>query len=476
MSIYAFGPFRLDAARLLLEHDGQPLSLGPKVVETLLALVEHPGEVLSKAELLDRIWPEGFVEEANLAQNIYVIRKTLRAHWETDAIATVPRRGYRFVAPVAAEQAAPARPVEPSHRLRSSWARYAFGTAAVLVAALVVTLTAFSLGRSRAASGEAQPALSVQGARLYAMGRYYWNQRTRVGVERSLRYFDAVTRTDPQSALGYAALADGYAIMSDYHYGRLAPKEYDERAKLFAARALALDEHSAQAHAALGIVEDANHHRAQAQAEFRRAIALDPNYAPAHQWYGISLLLDGKSARAYSELQRASDLDPLAVATTDWLAQAAYFTRRYRDAIAYARQALDLSPQRIDSYVAMGLSYEALGKYPAALRDYRLFAAKCRCRAQSAALLAHVYAEMHRYAQAREELQIAQAGIGKPHGADPEDVVAALIAMGQRNDALRLLQVATKGHRAERALIALDPRLDPIRDDRRFRAWVRGPA
>ena len=70
MSVYEFGPFQLDKDRLLLLHDGEPVALGPKVVETLLALVEHPGDVLSKSALLDRIWPEGFVEEANLAQNI----------------------------------------------------------------------------------------------------------------------------------------------------------------------------------------------------------------------------------------------------------------------------------------------------------------------------------------------------------------------------------------------------------------------
>ena len=57
MSLYEFGPFQLDVERLLLLHEGAPVALGPKVVETLLALVEHPGEVLAKGALLDRIWP-----------------------------------------------------------------------------------------------------------------------------------------------------------------------------------------------------------------------------------------------------------------------------------------------------------------------------------------------------------------------------------------------------------------------------------
>ncbi len=90
--MYYFGPFRLDAERLLLTVGKRPLHLGPKVVQTLLVFVERPGETLTKGELLDRVWPEGFVEEGNLAQNVYVLRKVLRAHWN-DVIETVPRLG-----------------------------------------------------------------------------------------------------------------------------------------------------------------------------------------------------------------------------------------------------------------------------------------------------------------------------------------------------------------------------------------------
>ena len=108
MSLYEFGPFQLDAERLLLLDRGEPLPLGPKVVETLLALVEHPGEVLQKSELLNRIWPEGYVDEANLAQNVYVLRKTLRRRWNFEAIETIPRRGYRFNASVSRRE--PLRP------------------------------------------------------------------------------------------------------------------------------------------------------------------------------------------------------------------------------------------------------------------------------------------------------------------------------------------------------------------------------
>ncbi|HEY4441429.1 MAG TPA: winged helix-turn-helix domain-containing protein, partial [Candidatus Elarobacter sp.] len=76
MSWYEFEGFRLDVEQLLLLRDGEPVALGPKVVETLLALVERHGELITKTAILDRVWPDAFVEESNLAQNVHVLRRT----------------------------------------------------------------------------------------------------------------------------------------------------------------------------------------------------------------------------------------------------------------------------------------------------------------------------------------------------------------------------------------------------------------
>lgn len=92
-----FDRFRLDPARLMLYENGQPLALAPKVIETLLALVERRGEVVGKDELMNRLWPDSFVEEANLTQNIYLLRKTLGDGSDgKPLIETFRRRGYRF--------------------------------------------------------------------------------------------------------------------------------------------------------------------------------------------------------------------------------------------------------------------------------------------------------------------------------------------------------------------------------------------
>ena len=96
--IYEFEDFRLNAAHLLLYENGREISLTPKVVQTLLALVERSGELLSKDELMNIIWADSFVEEGNLTQNLYLLRKVL--HKKTNGkplIETLKRRGYRFI-------------------------------------------------------------------------------------------------------------------------------------------------------------------------------------------------------------------------------------------------------------------------------------------------------------------------------------------------------------------------------------------
>jgi serine/threonine protein kinase len=98
---YAFGSFRLDSEKRVLVRDGVPVPLAPKVVETLLALVQSAGRLVDKDDLMKRVWPDAFVEEGNLNKNISVLRKLLGV-WDgnREYIETVPRRGYRFVAPV----------------------------------------------------------------------------------------------------------------------------------------------------------------------------------------------------------------------------------------------------------------------------------------------------------------------------------------------------------------------------------------
>ena len=103
--MYEFGKFRCDPREHLLLCGDKPVSLSPKSFEILVALIQSNGRLLTKEELMEQVWPDSFVEEANLTVNISALRKVLgEASGGQQYIETVPKRGYRFVAPVTEQQ------------------------------------------------------------------------------------------------------------------------------------------------------------------------------------------------------------------------------------------------------------------------------------------------------------------------------------------------------------------------------------
>ena len=162
--LFAFGPFQIDAAERRLTRDGTPVPLTPKAFDLLLVLVEQSGHLVTKDALMQRVWPDVVVEEANLAVHISAVRRTLGdRNGDGQYIETVPKQGYRFRGPVskvvAPTGAVPAievppavvspalppiealPPASPSTRF---WRRpRRFGFVALTVAAAVVALVAY---------------------------------------------------------------------------------------------------------------------------------------------------------------------------------------------------------------------------------------------------------------------------------------------------------------------------------------------
>ncbi len=168
---YDFGPFRVDAEDRVLLRDGQVVPLGPKLFDVLLALVRSGGRVVEKDELMREVWPDTFVEEGNLARNISTLRRVLAEQGDPrQYIETLPRRGYRFVAPagettvVVRERAeitvereeeveVASAPAPIVSRPRARAVRGLVAVAAVATAAAVAT-TAFLAGRGTAPSSQ----------------------------------------------------------------------------------------------------------------------------------------------------------------------------------------------------------------------------------------------------------------------------------------------------------------------------------
>ena len=166
-SVHEFGSFRLDSAERLLLRAGQPVPVTPKALDLLVYLVDHAGRLVTKQALMSALWPDTFVEEANLTFTVSALRKTLGDGQDGEQfIQTVPTRGYRFVAPVtnvtnvdlnASEESAPA--VQGGRAELRSWAL--IGGLAMLGGAVIGGVMGWNLKPSPRAM---TPTVPLQGA------------------------------------------------------------------------------------------------------------------------------------------------------------------------------------------------------------------------------------------------------------------------------------------------------------------------
>jgi DNA-binding winged helix-turn-helix (wHTH) protein/tetratricopeptide (TPR) repeat protein len=393
---YEFGPFRLDVANRLLLRGGEPLPLAPKAVDTLLALVEHGGDVLRKDDLMKLVWPNHIVEEGNLTQNIYLLRKTLGKGSNGEKyIETLPRRGYRFVGEVRSSQngtadlnfgalarvqgateaqegngekkqlsdngsagllsrqtvaAPPQTTLSPAPSLPGRGRLRVLILPGVVIAFILIAALfyqAFSdkskppetLSLRLSATEQKLPVResteNPEAYQAYTRGRYYWSKQTAPALEEAIKYFEQALRYDPDYALAYAGLSDAYSVLGA-HYDTLEQSQSDAlpKAKEAALHALKLNDLLAESHTALGVVKQGfDRDWSGAESEFKRAIELNPNYAYAHQAYALHLAARGQLDAATTEIKRARELDSLSLSINRDLGRLLYFAHEYDQAI-----------------------------------------------------------------------------------------------------------------------------------------------
>jgi serine/threonine protein kinase/tetratricopeptide (TPR) repeat protein len=213
--------------------------------------------------------------------------------------------------------------------------------------------------------------VSVDAYRFYLQGRYFWNKYTEEGWTKAIEYFKQAIGIDPNYALAWAGLADSYYQLSSLV---LLPAEAIPQARAAAAKALAIDEGVAEAHASLGMIKAQYDWDSKGAAkEFNRAIELNPNYATAHQWYGMHLFANGQFEAALVELNRAQELDPLSMfiaVTAVWplshLGQDDHAIRQLEKAVEMFPDVPDLIAYlhqlRGESYLKKGLNDHAVAE------------------------------------------------------------------------------------------------------------------
>jgi tetratricopeptide (TPR) repeat protein len=314
---------------------------------------------------------------------------------------------------------------------------------------------------------------STEAQDLYLKGRYYFEKRTPDDLNKAVDFFTQAIVHDPGYAAPYVGLADSYNLLREY--SAMPPQEAFPRALAAATKAVELDPNSAEAHNSLAFASiwgffDA----ATADREFKRAIELDPNLSRAHHWYATFLIDIQRNQEALAEIERARQLDPSStpiLADKGLILAVAGKTEEARTLLLQiaASQPDFVPPHR---YLAE-LVYLPEGNYPAYFAEERTVA---RLR-HDANAERKIEAEQKAYARSGPrglfEEQLAAAQKSFDHGSGSAFEVAALQAtLGQRNEALKYLEIAWQRHDLLLTTLTSCPAFKSMHQDQEFRGLV----
>ena len=216
----------------------------------------------------------------------------------------------------------------------------------------------------------AAPQIDPTAHEAYLKGRYHWNKRMKVDLERSIEYFQQAIDKDPDFAMAYVGLAETYCVLADW--GFQSPKEMYPKAMETALKALEIDPALASVHATTGAVQWKFYYDHQkAEEEFKIAISLNPNYATAHQWYAEYLMDMRRFDEAITEIERALELDPLSLIMHCVRGSIYYYSKQYDKAIAALGEALKLDRDFWLAHRLLSLNYLEKGMYDEAIEAYK---------------------------------------------------------------------------------------------------------
>jgi TolB-like protein/DNA-binding winged helix-turn-helix (wHTH) protein/Flp pilus assembly protein TadD len=304
----------------------------------------------------------------------------------------------------------------------------------------------------------------------YLKGRYFWNKRTADGLKAALAYFNQAIEEDPKYAQAYSGLADTYALLGDWQYAVMTPKEAFPKAKAAAIKALELDSALGEAHNSLAFVLDGfDWDFDSAGKEFRRAIELNPGYATAHHWYAWHLSLLGRYDEAIAEMRKAENLDPLSLIINADLAELLVLAHSYDESIQQSRKTIEMDPNFALAHNQLAQAYLQKHMYDKAVAELQKAVQLSGGSPTSMANLARAYVLSGNRSEAEKLLSDLKKRSNPGHS-NASEIAMIYASLGDTDQAMSWLE---KGYEERfNPGVLLRPGFDPLRSDSRFQNLV----
>lgn len=467
-----------------LEKNGASLRLQSQPLAVLEELLARPGEVVTREQLVARLWPRGVVDfDTALNSAVRRLRTALGDHADAARyVETIPKRGYRFIGQL--EQVADAHREAQVEAMavtagRMPWWAHWRAAVAVALAAAVWLLVATAGRVDQHGKGSADAGMSVEGPApsimpetysRYILARHLMQRREEGDVSRSLEQFRLVVETAPQFAAGWAGLASAYWL--ETVEGRLPAEQGLPAVRTAAGRALELDPHHAEA-----LVRLANYWSRSGRHEtgvrlLDRAIASDPDHPLVLSMQASIEAVEGRLDDAIELQRRSVAADPLSRVSRHNLAAWLYLAGRVNEAHDVLLENQELYPSATDSYGLLSRTL-ILGRQFGPALSAAQSATEVDDRLQSLAL---AYFGLGQTAQAEASLREM---LELPSMPDPVRVAEVYAYAGQPDLAFEWLRKAADAEERQwcvrtgcRQLATQSPFLAPLHSDPRWKSWT----
>jgi len=319
---------------------------------------------------------------------------------------------------------------------------------------------------SPAYSGPSSPQpLDPQANEAYLRGRYFGNQFTVVGYGKAITYFQQAIDRQASFAEAYSGLADSYyfLVVTD----AMSPRDGESKAQDAAHQAVALGEGLAESHNAMGSVMLGLWDWSQAETEFKRAIELNPSYSTEHRLYAALLVTLRRHEEAWEQINQAMRLDPLSLPNNAEVGRTLYYARDYDRAVEQGQKALQLNPDYYRTHFWLARVYAQKGLYEEAIAESKKVLQAMPDSTAGLTELAYSLAAGGRQPEARRILQRLKEK-SKRDWVPAYNLAVIHVALNEKETALHYLQKAYLERDWAMMVLAVEPRLDPVRGNSGF--------
>jgi len=307
---------------------------------------------------------------------------------------------------------------------------------------------------------------------LYLQGRFHFAKRTKEDILKGIDYFQQAINLDPNFALAYAAIAESYNSLGKN--ADLPPKELIPQAKASATRALEIDPTLAEAHGALAdslALYDWNW--TESEREYGKALQLDPNVSYIHLTRGVSYFIPlGKREEAVAELKKAVELEPLSLINNAIFGLSYLYAGQTEKALVQGKKTYDLEPDFRFGRQYLGYAYISIGRYDDALAVAEKALKLSPQSQEDLVVVGTAYARSGRKLEAQQYIDKFKE-LAKTRYVRTVYTASLYAALGDKDKAFAELEKSFEDKDCFLPRIKLDPFMDPLRDDPRFKEMLK---